>query len=69
MRATNRGLNQSVGTKFATSLVDEAITVIQSGRVQHGVDMLRRAIMLLPDIGGKNQQIEVAVMQERKARF
>lgn len=69
MRATNRGINQSVGTKFATSLVDEAITVIQSGRVQNGVNLLRRAIMLLPDIGGENQQIEVAFKHEIKARF
>ena len=46
-----RGNNQSTDTKFATLLVDDAISFIRSGRVQKGVDTLNRALSMLPDIG------------------
>lgn len=52
----HRGSNQSVDTKFATILVDDAITFIETGRVQKGVDMLRRALDMLPDIGLERQE-------------
>lgn len=59
-----RGSNQSADTKFATTLVDDAITVIKSGRVHAGVELLQRAILLLPDVGGENQESEA-----RKRRY
>lgn len=46
-----RGRNQSIDTKFATLLVDDAITFIESGRIQKGVELLQRALDSLPDIG------------------
>ena len=49
------GNNQSVDTKFATVLVDDALTFIESGRIQKGVDLLQRVLTLLPDLGLERQ--------------
>lgn len=50
------GNNQSVDTKFATVLVDDAITFIESGRVEKGLELMRRVLTLLPDIGLDRQE-------------
>jgi hypothetical protein len=50
------GNNQSVDTKYATVLVDDALTFIESGRIQKGVDLLRRVLTLLPDLGLERQE-------------
>lgn len=52
-----RGNNQSADTKFATLLVDDAITFIETGRIHKGVELLIRALTLLPDFG-LDRQIE-----------
>lgn len=59
-----RGSNQSTDTKFATLLVDDAISFIESGRVQKGVDTLMRALSNLPDIGLDRQAIKKSYFQE-----
>lgn len=46
-----RGSNQSTDTKVATLLIDDAMTFIESGQVQKGVDLLNRALTYLPDVG------------------
>lgn len=60
-----RGANQSVDTKFATVLACDAITLIESGRVNHGLDVLKRAVAMLSDIG---KEVQIQAELETKSR-
>ena len=45
-----RGANQSVSTKFATTLICDALRLLESGQVGRAHDLLRHASILLPDV-------------------
>jgi hypothetical protein len=55
-RKVNRGANQSVETKYATTLICEALKEIRSGRIGRAVKILDHALVLLPKIGDQEQE-------------
>lgn len=62
------GNNQSVDTKFATVLVDDAITFIESGRIEKGLALMQRVLTLLPDMGLERQAEYFKKHAELRAR-
>ena len=58
-----RGANQSTDTKHATSLVCDALALIESGRAESARNALVHALCLLPKI---NEQTQEKAEQERK---
>lgn len=60
-----RGSNQSVDTKFATILCCDAISMIESGRVHHGLELIKRAVSMLPEVGSP---VQIQAEHEGKAK-
>lgn len=51
----DRGGNQSTDTKFATLLVCDALSLLQSGRTESARLLIVRALSMLPKISDKTQ--------------
>ena len=60
-----RGSNQSIDTKFATHRVCDAISMIESGRIESAKELLFDAIRMLPDVGDAMQERAEAEQQKR----
>lgn len=50
-----RGENQSTDTKYATTLISEALAEIRSGRITRAESILEHALVLLPKVCSKEQ--------------
>lgn len=50
-----RGSNQSTDTKYATSIVCDAVVLLESGRIESARKMLINALCLLPKIYDETQ--------------
>jgi hypothetical protein len=55
--------NQSADTQYATYLVCDAASRMQSGRVREALKLLKHAAILLPDIG---HEVQIAAQIEAK---
>lgn len=51
-----RGENQSVDTKYATTLIGEALAEIRSGRIARAESILEHALVLLPKVCSREQE-------------
>lgn len=54
---SKRGANQSVSTKYATTLLCDALRFIESGRIVIAVDLIKNAVSMLPDVDDDAQEM------------
>lgn len=54
---SKRGANQSVDTKYATTMICDALRFIESGRIEIAVDRIKDAVSMLPDVDDETQEM------------
>ena len=64
-----RGANQSTDTKYATSLVCDALALIESGRISSARTLVMEALSRLPEIGDPLQAMAEAEVKKTRRGF
>ena len=60
-----RGANQSVSTKYATTLLCDALRLLDIGKVGNAHELIKEAVSMLPDV---NDNAQCAVCSELKKK-
>lgn len=62
-----RGANQSVSTKYATTLLCYALRLLDVGKVSNAHELIKEAVSMLPDVND-NAQDDACCESKKKSR-
>lgn len=62
-----RGANQSVSTKYATTLLCDALRLLDIGKVGNAHELIKEAVSMLPDVND-SAQCEACSESKKKNR-
>lgn len=62
-----RGANQSVSTRYATTLLCDALRLLDVGKVSNAHELIKEAVSMLPDVND-NAQDDACCESKKKSR-